>query len=111
MALLEKAAGQGHAHAMHELAIHHYKRCEYEQAVGWFTKGAGAGLPKAVFNLGCCHDKGQGVAAPDVSAAVDWYKRAAAAGHGAAARNLSMMYTIGRGTAWQMVPATSSSTV
>ena len=41
MALLEKAAGQGHAHAMFWLGQTHYKRNEHEQATEWYTK-AGA---------------------------------------------------------------------
>jgi TPR repeat protein len=48
VALLEKAAGQGHAYAMLCLGFDHHGREEYEQAVGWFTKGAEAGLPKAM---------------------------------------------------------------
>jgi TPR repeat protein len=106
MALLEKAAGQGHAYAMYELADIHDERGEHEQAVAWFTKSAEAGLPKALFNLGVCLDTGDGVAAPDYPAAAGWYKRAAAAGDPKAANNLCIMYQIGRGRAWQM-PASS----
>ena len=109
MALLEKAAGQGHAYAMYELGSIHDVRKEHEQAVAWFTKSAEAGLPKAMFNLGTCLDKGVGVAAPDYPAAVSWYRRAADAGNGDAAANLSRMYTVGRGWAWPIMPATSSS--
>jgi len=65
MALLEKAAGQGHAYAMHTLAGIHDARKEQEREVEWNTKGAEAGLPKAMFNLGLCLDEGQGMAAPD----------------------------------------------
>jgi hypothetical protein len=43
MALLEKAAGQGHAYAMMALGSVHDVRKEYEQAVKWLTKGAEAG--------------------------------------------------------------------
>jgi TPR repeat protein len=107
MALLEKAAGQGHAYAMHWLAGRHRVREEYEQAVEWSTKGAEAGLPKAMFALGCCLDAGEGVAAPDYPAAVDWYRRAADAGVGEAAFHLSNMYFVGRCWAWPMMPATS----
>jgi len=110
MALLEKAAGQGHAYAMYALGDIHDTRKEHEQAVEWFTKGAEAGLPRAMFSLGCCLDKGEGVAAPDYPAAAGWYKRAADAGRGEAANNLSHMYTVGRGWARQITPATSSST-
>jgi TPR repeat protein len=52
MALLEKAAGQGHAYAMDVLGTVQHARKEHEQAVAWFTKGAEAGLPQAMFNLG-----------------------------------------------------------
>ena len=67
---------------------HSYTRKEYEQAVKWYTRGAEAGLPKAMYNLGYCLDQGQGVAAPDYPAAVGWFRRAADAGHGAASNNL-----------------------
>jgi len=109
MALLEKAAGQGHVYAMFEVGMIHHTRKEHEQAVAWFTKGAEAGFPKAVFNLGLCLDQGEGVAAPDYPAAAGWYKRAANAGNGSAAVNLSNMYTVGRGWARQIMPASSSS--
>ena len=99
MALLEKAAGQGHVYAMCQLGDMHDTRKEYEQAVAWYTKGAEAGLPKAMFSVGVCLDKGQGVAAPDYPAAAGWYRRAADAGHGGAARNLCTMYQVGRGRA------------
>jgi len=111
MALLEKAAGQGHVYAMLKLGDIHYMRKEYEQSVKWYTKGAEAGLPKAMFRLGVYLDAGQGVAAPDYPAAADWYRRAADAGHAEAAENLSHMYSNGRGWAWQIVPASSSSTL
>ena len=97
MALLEKAAEQGHAYAMFALGGIQRARQEHEQAVEWFTKGAEAGLPKAMFSLGLCLDKGEGVAVPDYPAAADWYRRAADAGHGSAASNLAAMYCLGRG--------------
>jgi TPR repeat protein len=43
VALLEKAAGQGHAYAMFELAGIHHARKEYEHALEWSTKAAEAG--------------------------------------------------------------------
>jgi TPR repeat protein len=52
MALLEKAAGQGHAYAMHALGELHAETKEHEQAVGWFTMGAEVGLPHALYDLG-----------------------------------------------------------
>jgi TPR repeat protein len=84
MALLEKAAGQGHVHAMSVLGGIHRVWKEHEQAVAWSTKAAEAGLPDAMFSLGCCLNKGEGVAAPDPVAAMGWYRRAADAGHGGA---------------------------
>jgi TPR repeat protein len=74
VALLEKAAGQGHAYAAHTLGGIHRVREEHEQAAEWYTKAAVAGLPSAMFNLGVMLDKGQGVAAPDYPAAADWYR-------------------------------------
>jgi TPR repeat protein len=48
MALLEKAAGQGHAYAMFALGSIYQGRKELEQAVEWYAKGAEAGLPNAM---------------------------------------------------------------
>jgi len=108
MALMEKAAGQGHAYAMDALGSIHCVWKEHDQAVKWYTKGAEAGLPDAMFDLGTSLDKGGGVVAPDYLAAADWYRRAADAGDGRAAHILSSMYTLGRGGAWQVMPSTSS---
>jgi TPR repeat protein len=55
----------------------------------WYTKGAEAGLPQAMFNLATSLDKGQGVAAPDYPAAANWYRRAADAGDEDAPVNLA----------------------
>jgi len=96
-ALLEKAAGQGHAYAMKALGHIHRVREEDEQAVQWFTKGAEAGLPDTMYDLAVSLDNGKGMAAADYPAAADWYRRAAEAGHGGAAFNLSHMHTTGRG--------------
>ena len=102
MALLEKAAGQGHVYAMEVLGVIHCERNEHEQALEWYTKAAEAGLPASMFSVGCRLDKGEGVAAPDYPAAAGWYRRADAAGFGAAALNLSNMYIAGRGGACQI---------
>jgi len=109
VALLEKAAGQGHVYAMETLGSIHDTRKEYEQAVLWYTQGAEAGLPGAMCTLGKMLDQGLGVAAPDYKAAVGWYKRAANDGDVKAATTLSHMYTVGRGWARQVMPATSFS--
>jgi hypothetical protein len=97
MALIAKAAGQGHAYAMLEMGSIYSVRNEYQQAVLWYTKGAEAGLPRAMYNLGCCLDQGEGGAAAGCPAAADWYERAADAGIGPAACNLVGMYALGRG--------------
>ena len=110
MALLEKAAGQGHAYAMFSLGEMYIMREEHEHAVKWLTKAAEAGLPNAMYNLGCMLDEGVGVAAPDCPAAAGWFRRAADAGVGEAAVNLCSLYTLGRGWAWQIMPTSSSST-
>jgi len=96
-ALLERAAGQGHAYAMLALGGVHRERKEYEPAAEWFTKGAEAGLPRAKFSLGSLLEEGKGVAAPDYPSAAGWFRRAADAGHEDAAINLCNMYTLGRG--------------
>ena len=75
MALLEKAAGQGHAYAMGALGNIHRVWKEYERAVEWYTKGAVAGLPDAIYNLRCSLNMGEGVAAPDYPAAAGWSGR------------------------------------
>jgi len=110
MALMEKAAAQGHAYAMCTLGDIYLQRKEHEEAVKWYTKGSEAGLPKAMFGLGCYLDEGEGVAAPDYPAAAGWYRRAADAGYAPAANILSGMYNVGHGRAWHMMPATSSFT-
>ncbi len=48
MALMEKAAGQGHEYAMDALGSIHNLRKEHEQALKWYTKAAEAGLPRAM---------------------------------------------------------------
>jgi len=89
MALMEQAAGQGHAYAMHCLGTIHHVRGQHVLALEWYTKSAEAGLPDAMLSLGCRHDTGEGMAAPDYPAAAGWYRRAANAGNGGAANKLS----------------------
>ena len=62
-------------------------------------------------SLGCALDKGEGVAAPNYPSAADWFRRAAEAGNADAATNISAMYAVGRGRAWQIPPASSSSSI
>jgi TPR repeat protein len=93
------------------IEIIHHAWNEHDQAVEWFTKGAEAGVPRAMYHIGYCLDMGEGVAAPDSQAAAEWHMRAAEGGFGEAASALSHMYTLGRGRAWHMMPATLSSTL
>jgi TPR repeat protein len=74
-----------------------HQRNDHVRAVEWHTKGAKAGLPEAMFSLGCYLDTGEGGMAPDCPAAADWYRRAADAGIGMAATNLGHMHQLGRG--------------
>ena len=74
MALLKKAAGQGHVYAMTQLAEIHVQRKEFQHALEWYMKGAEAGYPRAMHNIACCLDQGLGLAAPDYPAAADWYR-------------------------------------
>ena len=82
---------------MDALGCIHHVRNDHDTAVEWLTKGAQAGLPRAMYMLGLCLDRGGGVAAPDCLAAADWYRRAADGGDAEAAVNLSLMYAVGRG--------------
>ena len=100
MALLVKAAEQGHAYAMEGLARIHDVRMEPERAVEWYTKAAEAGLPDAMFALASFLENGHGMAAPNYPAAVHWYTLAADAGDGHAANNLANMYDLGCGRDW-----------
>jgi len=84
---------------MQWLGTYYSMRQEYEHAAEWYTKGAEAGLPKAMHLLGCHLELGRGMAPPEYQAAADWYRRAANAGDGNAANNLCQMYTHGRGRA------------
>ena len=79
MALLEKAAGQGHAYAMDVLGCVFHRWKEPVRSSAWYSKGAEAGLPMAMFNFGNRLQRGVGMAAPDYPAAADWYRRAAGA--------------------------------
>ena len=54
MALLEQAAGQGHAYAMSAMGDIHDVRNEHVLDVEWCTKAAEAGLPKASSASGTC---------------------------------------------------------
>jgi TPR repeat protein len=54
---------------METLGSIHSVRDEHEQAVKWYTMGAEAGLPRAMYDLGSMLDQGKGVAAPDCPAA------------------------------------------
>jgi hypothetical protein len=107
MALLDKAAGQGHAYATYALGCVHKQRKEYEQAMGWMRKAAETGLPKAMCHLGIWLDQGE-VVAPDYPAARYWCTRASDAGDGVASETIGHMYTVGRGRASQIMPPRQS---
>ena len=66
------------------------------QAVVWYRKAAERGLAEAQCKLGCCLEKGEGVAR-DAAQAVVWYRRAAEQGHAGAQHHLGRLLLEGAG--------------
>ena len=109
MLLVERAATQGHAHAMQWLGQIHEKKEEYEHAVVWYTRAAEAGLPMANHRLGCCNQSGaNGAAAPDYPAAVRWFTKGAEAGMAVSMCCLAMLLDEGKGVAAPDYPAAAN---
>jgi len=75
MALLKKAAEQGHVYAMSALGDFHNEWEENEQAVEWITKAAEAGLPTAMHELGSIHHDRN-----EHEQAVEWFAKGAGVG-------------------------------
>jgi TPR repeat protein len=67
-----------------------------DKLIAQAKQDAEAGNAMAQFNLGCCYDKGTGVA-KDMREAIKWYKRAAEAGNTNAQYNLGNFYKDGEG--------------
>jgi TPR repeat protein len=67
-------------------------------AAAWYAKGAAAGEPSAMNNLGCLYQNGNGVN-QDFQVAAAWYAKGAAAGDPSAMYNLGDCYRTGLGIA------------
>ena len=81
-------------------------RCSFPApVVGALNHAANGGDAAAMYNLGVCYARGEGVAA-NPATAVEWYEKAAAAGHAAAMYNLGVCYARGEGVAAN--PATAA---
>jgi uncharacterized protein len=105
--LFTKAAEQGHAEAMYELA----KFPEFisepfksplsdEEAWQWLLRAAESGCVQAQYDAAASlatGDWGEGHVAQNLEAAVAWYRRAAEAGHAEAQFNLASMLSEGEG--------------
>ena len=61
-----------------------------DEAVTWYRKAAGQGMPEAQTALGDAYAAGAGVTA-DPEAAIAWYEKAAAQGHSAAQTKLAAL--------------------
>jgi len=48
---------------MYALGSIHHKRKDHEQALGWFTMAAKAGLMESMYDFACMLEKGEGIAA------------------------------------------------
>ena len=105
--LFTKAAEQGHAEAMYELA----KFPEFisepfksplsdEEAWQWLLRAAASGSAQALYDAGASlatGDWGDTGVPKDLGTALAWYRRAASAGHAEAQYNLGFMLWQGEG--------------
>ena len=64
----------------------------------WYQKGAAAGSPDAMYNIGFAYYSGQGVA-KDYQQAMAWYLKSANAGFPLAMEQIAYLYTDGLGVA------------
>lgn len=76
-ATLDAARG-GNAEAQCDAGLQYYAEGDYDNAVKWFRKSAQGGNASAIYNLGICYEKGQGVQ-QDILEAVINYRKAAEA--------------------------------
>ena len=87
-------AKKGDAAAQHNLGVALSTRGEFGAAVKWFQKAARQGHGKALYNLGICMLRGQGVAR-DVSLSLVLLGKAAHAGHMLAEYQRALFYLRG----------------
>ena len=74
----------------------YYRDEEYFEAVKYFTLGANKLDPEAIYHLGVCYSKGQGVP-QDIRKAVYYYELGASANHIKCMKNLILHYEKGVG--------------
>lgn len=85
-------------HLLHGMELRIRRRCGAGSGTGGFLvlQGRGGWRTTVYEQLGCCYERGTGVA-QDFSAAVQWYRRSAEAGYDEAMANLGYCYEAGRG--------------
>ncbi len=76
--LLAKAAGEGQAPAMYDLAGLYARGVgtprDFTQALAWYQKAAAADFPAAYYHLGLAYESGQGAAADQKRAVANYQK-------------------------------------
>lgn len=98
----KKRASEGTGWALYRLFIESQDQesgVPSSETVSWLEKGARAGFPDALFDLGQGHYHGWWSLQKDMKAALHWFERAASAGHVGAKSYLGAMYRDGIGTA------------
>jgi TPR repeat protein len=92
LALLEKAANQGHEEAIYHMGLNTHEK----KSIAWLLQGAKQGHPDSQNELGKSYEAGKGVL-KDFKSAVEWYTKAAEQDHAGAQYNLGLMFAKGRG--------------
>ena len=94
--LIEKAAEQGDASALFNLASLYAGGQKYAEAIQWFRKAAEQGDASAQFNLGILYAEGHGVS-QNYAEAIRWFRKAAEQGDASALFNLGILCAEGHG--------------
>ncbi len=105
---LERAAKQGHVHAMHNLAFQirpgKISGKTATDAFNWYRRAAEAGFAGAQNNLGDMYETGEGTP-KSFGDAIHWYTRSAMQGEPTAYLSLAECYTNGVGVSRDVVEA------
>lgn len=91
---LEKAAAAGHGRAMHELGIIAYNAGRLKEAFDWYRKGAEAGFPRSMYDLGHMHAAGEGTPR-NPALGLSLFRKAADAGEVQAQAWMASLYANG----------------
>ena len=89
--VIEENASNGDKEAQLELAIGHFTRQEYNEAVTWFKQAADLGHAEAQYYLANCYQAGLGVSMSKIEA-FQWYTKAAEQGYVKAQLTLAQQY-------------------